>query len=138
MPLRLKRIATVPAASLVINLGIINGESFLGPLSRSVVCSFSQVSRLPIPEPIINELRILSEKGKGRKKQIAKPALNLAKKYKIIKLDTDKKGDDAIIFFAQKYSAIVVTNDRNLRKRLKDISINVVYLRNKQYLVLDS
>ena len=93
---------------------------------------------ITIPEPIINELRILSEKGKGRKKQIAKPALNLAKKYKITKLDTDKKGDDAIIFFAQKYSAIVVTNDRNLRKRLKDISINVVYLRNKQYLVLDS
>ena len=93
---------------------------------------------ITIPEPIINELQILSEKGKGRKKQIAKPALNLAKKYKIIKLDTDKKGDDAIIFFAQKYSAIVVTNDRNLRKRLKDISINVVYLRNKQYLVLDS
>jgi rRNA-processing protein FCF1 len=93
---------------------------------------------ITIPEPIINELQILSEKGKESKKRIAKPALNLAKKYKIIKLDTDKKGDDAIIFFAQKYSGVVVTNDRDLRKRLKDISIKVIYLRNKQHLVLDS
>jgi rRNA-processing protein FCF1 len=93
---------------------------------------------ITIPEPIINELQILSEKGKERKKKIAKPALNLAKKYKIIKLDTDKKGDDAIIYFAQKYSGIVVTNDRELRKRLKDISIKVIYLRSKQHLVLDA
>ena len=52
-------------------------------------------------------------------------------------MDTDKKGDDAIIYFAEKYSGIVVTNDRELRKRLKDISIKVIYLRNKQHLVLD-
>lgn len=92
---------------------------------------------ITIPEPIFNELQILSEKGKERKKQIAKSALNLAKKYKIIKLDTDKKGDDAVIYFAEKYSGIVVTNDRELRKRLKDISIKVIYLRNKKHLVLD-
>ena len=39
--------------------------------------------------------------------------------------------------FAEKYSGIVVTNDRELRKRLKDISIKVIYLRNKRHLVLD-
>ena len=92
---------------------------------------------ITVPEPIVDELKILSETGKESKKRIAKPALDLAKKYEIIKINTNKKGDDAIILFAKKYSGIVVTNDRELIKRLKDISIRVIYLRNKKYLVLD-
>ena len=79
----------------------------------------------------------MSKKGKEQKRRLAKPALILAKKFKIIKLEPIENGDDAIIYYAKKLSGIVVTNDRELRNRLKVISINVIFLRGKKQLVLN-
>ena len=87
-----------------------------------------------IPKPIVDELEYLSKNGKGRKKRLAKPALELIKNYKII--DSEGKGDDSVLYLAKKLQAIVVTNDRELRKRVKKESLQTIYLRGKKRLVL--
>jgi rRNA-processing protein FCF1 len=88
-----------------------------------------------VPKPIKDELIFLSENGKGRKKRLAKPALDLTKNYKI--MDSEGKGDDSVLYLAKKLKAVVVTNDKELRKRIKEESLHVVYLRGKKRLVLD-
>ncbi len=87
-----------------------------------------------IPKPIVDELIHLSKNGKGRKKRLAKPALELIKNYKII--DSEGKGDDSVLFLAKKLQAIVVTNDRELRIRVKKESLQTIFLRGKKRLVL--
>lgn len=88
-----------------------------------------------IPKPIVDELIFLSKNGKGRKKLLAKPALELIKNYKIV--DSEGKGDDSVLFLAKKLNAIVVTNDRELRNRLKKESLQTIFLRGKKRLVLE-
>ena len=88
-----------------------------------------------VPRPIFEELKLLSEKGKGKKKLIAKPSLKLIKKYEIV--DVEGNGDDAVLKLAKKFNGIVITNDRELRKRVKEFSLQTIYLRDKSRLVLE-
>ena len=88
-----------------------------------------------IPRPIFEELKLLSKKGKGKKKLIAKPSLKLIKKYEIV--NAEGNGDDAVLKLAKKFNGIVITNDRELRKRVKEISLQTIYLRDKSRLVLE-
>ncbi len=89
-----------------------------------------------IPTPIVRELEFLSENGRGKKKAKAKASLKLIKKYDAINVD-EKKGDDSILELAKKINGIVVTNDRELRIRLKKISLSVIFLRAKKKLVME-
>ena len=88
-----------------------------------------------VPSPIVEELKLLSEKGKGKKKLIAKPSLELIKKYEIV--NAEGNGDDAVLMLAKKFNGIVITNDRELRKRVKESSLQTIYLRGKSRLVLE-
>jgi rRNA-processing protein FCF1 len=88
-----------------------------------------------IPKPIFEELIYLSKIGKGRKKRLAKSALVLIKNYNII--DSEGKGDDSVLFLAKKFQGIVVTNDRDLRNRIKKLSLQTIYLRGKKKLFLE-
>jgi rRNA-processing protein FCF1 len=90
-----------------------------------------------IPKTVIEELEILSKQGRGKKKRNAKPALELVKRYDIKELPTSKKGDDAVLHYAEELSGIVLTNDLNLKKRLRELSINVIYLRGKKRLDIE-
>ena len=92
---------------------------------------------LYISKPVIDELKKLSEYGKGRKKQFAKASLKMIEKYDLINGDFNGTGDDAIIDAAIKYNAIVLTNDKELRKRLKKQKIKSIFLRSKNHLVMD-
>jgi rRNA-processing protein FCF1 len=91
--------------------------------------------KILIPKPIVDELIYLSKNGKGRKKRLAKPALDLMKNYEIV--DSEGRGDDSVLNSAKKFKAIVVTNDRNLRNRIKELSLQTIYLRGKKKLVLE-
>lgn len=68
---------------------------------------------------VIDELKNLA-KGNWH----AKTALELAKRYKI--LDVEEKGDFAIIFAAKNINAVVVTNDKKLRRELRKNGICVI------------
>ena len=89
-----------------------------------------------VPKPIARELEFLSENGDGNKNAKAKASLKLIKKYDVINVD-EKFGDDSILELAKKTNGIVVTNDRELRNRLKELSISVIFLRSKKKLVLE-
>ena len=90
--------------------------------------------KIIVPKPIFNELDFLSKHGKGKKKLLAKPSLQIIKNYKI--LDSEKKGDDSVIYLAKKLNGIVLTNDKELIKRSKKLSLKVIYLRSKKKLVM--
>jgi len=95
-------------------------------------------SRITIPKPIFNEIKLLSIKGKGKKKLIAKSSLKLIeKKYELIDINIEKSGDDAVIQYAKNLYGYVVTNDIELKKRLRNESIPVIFLRGKQKLFLE-
>jgi len=91
--------------------------------------------RVLIPRPIFDELIYLSKHGKGKKKYNSKPALDLIKKYDIS--EAEGKGDDSVLYLAKVHNGVVVTNDKDLRKRAKDIHLQTIYLREKSKLVLD-
>ena len=92
--------------------------------------------RIIMLTPILRELEYLSKHGKGKKKSIAKASLKLAENYDTMDVD-EEQGDNAIFYMAKKLKAIVVTNDKELKKRLQKIAIPVIYLREKQKLMLE-
>lgn len=88
-----------------------------------------------IPRPISDELIFLSKHKKGKKNLNAKSALDLVKKYEIS--EADGRGDDSVLFLAKKHNGIVVTNDKDLRRRAKELNLKTIYLREKSRLLLD-
>ncbi len=91
--------------------------------------------RIIVSSSVLNELIFLTEKGSGRKKRFAKPALDLIKDYEVV--DTNKNADDSVLELAVKMDGIVFTNDKELRKRAKKNSLKTIYLRGKNRLVLE-
>jgi len=90
--------------------------------------------RLVVPTAVVQELRILATRSRGGKKATA--ALKLVEKYETIDADA-KSADEALVTVAEKTKGIVVTNDAELRKRLKKNGLSVIFLRGKKKLVLD-
>jgi len=89
-----------------------------------------------VPKPILQELAILSEKGDGARNVKARASIKLIEKYDSIDVK-GKTGDDAVFTLAKQKSGIVVTNDRELRRRLKEQSLSVIFLRAKKQLVIE-
>jgi len=90
--------------------------------------------RLVVPTAVIQELKILSKRGRGQKKAAA--ALKLIKKYDTID-EVAKSADEALVKIAEKTHGIVVTNDTELREQLRKHGFPVIFLRGKKKLVLD-
>lgn len=93
--------------------------------------------RILIPVSVQNELKILANKGKSKRAQNSQAALKLIQKYQVIP-DEDRPVDDNIILLALKLHAYVVTNDKELRHRLREKDIGVIFLRGKQKLEIDT
>jgi len=95
-------------------------------------------------EPILlsstyHELRKMAEKGSPKLGKQAAMALRLAEKCRIIdvKRSHEETNDDVILRIAAEWKCPVATNDRTLKQRLRDISIPVIYLRQKSRLELE-
>jgi rRNA-processing protein FCF1 len=88
-----------------------------------------------VPTSVVDELQMLARRGRGKQSQMAKAALKFIENYKTI--DTVKHGDEAMVDLARSLHCAVVTNDRELRNRLKEIPVPVVFLRAKQKLMLE-
>jgi len=84
---------------------------------------------------VVKELEKLA-KIKGKDGVAAKIALNLIHKKNIKVMKTKEKNiDEAIIKITDK-DTIVATNDRILRKKLKNKNVKTIYLRAKKHLKL--
>lgn len=89
--------------------------------------------------PQLQELERMSEKGSPRLRKQAETALKLAEKCQVVDVEksAEETNDDVIVKVAAKWKCPVATNDRVLRRRLRDISIPVIYLRQKSRLELE-
>ncbi|MEM4717264.1 MAG: 30S processome protein Utp24 [Desulfurococcaceae archaeon] len=86
--------------------------------------------------PVYNELLKIYEKSVGKTKKQALFAMEISRKYCEIVDYPLKEGettDDAIIRFALENNAIVATNDKALRSRLREIGIPEAYLREESH-----
>lgn len=82
---------------------------------------------------VVEELKNMI-KSKGKDAVAAKIALELIKKKNVKIISTNEKNvDNALIKLADE-NTIVATNDRVLRKRIKDKNVKVLYLRSKKHL----
>jgi len=89
---------------------------------------------LVVPTAVVQELQILATRNAGQKKAAA--ALKLIAKYDTIAQEADT-ADEALMKIAEKTQGIVVTNDTELRERLKNRGFPVIFLRGKKKLILD-
>jgi rRNA-processing protein FCF1 len=95
-------------------------------------------------EPVVllstrEELERIAKQGPPETRKKAAFALKLAKKCKLLKINkgNETSTDDLIVQAASKYNYPVFTNDRQLRKRLRDINVPVIYVRQKSRLDMD-
>jgi uncharacterized protein len=89
-----------------------------------------------VPIEVIKELEVLSKQTASERKRKAIASLKLAERYETVKTIAGN-ADDAVIEAAEKTHGVVVTNDTELRKRLKQDSIPVIFLRGKKKLSLE-
>jgi len=84
-------------------------------------------------EPVRRELSVLMKRGSAG----AGVALRLSERCQVIETADGSTVDDQIVNTALKYKAAVVTNDKLLKRDLREHSIRVVQLRNKKHLEVD-
>jgi len=89
--------------------------------------------------PVKAELVMLTNKGQHKLRQQANFALKLSEKCKFVTVTVTGKlsTDDTIVEVAKKWNTPVFTNDSQLRKRLRDISLPVIYVRQKSHIEID-
>jgi rRNA-processing protein FCF1 len=85
------------------------------------------------------ELEILATKETSKNRRETLFALKLAEKCKYVPVENDERitTDDAIVRVAKNWNSPVFTNDIQLKKKLRDISVPVIYVRQKSRLDID-
>jgi len=124
---------------------ILDSNVFFMPL-RFKVDVFEQLKTLLDREfePVLisqvkQELEKLATKNSAQMRKKAAFALKLAEKCRVVAADDAiaENVDDAILKVASKGGCAVFTNDRQLRRKLRDINVPVIYLRQKSRLSVD-
>jgi uncharacterized protein len=89
--------------------------------------------------PVKAELELLANKENPKIRRQASFALKLSEKCKFVPVAVSDKytTDDAIVKVAKDWNSPVFTNDSQLKKRLRDISVPVIYVRQKSRLEID-
>jgi rRNA-processing protein FCF1 len=95
-------------------------------------------------EPIIlsstqKELQGLAESSSPKKRKQAQLALRLAEECHAVPAEKglSETYDDVIVRVAAEWKSPVATNDRELRRRLRNLGVPVIFLRQKQRLELE-
>jgi len=99
-----------------------------------------QTEYVPIVlSPIIKEIEKLAIKGSTKTRKNAAFALSLAEKCTVVNVDPEPSAsvDDVIVKVAKECGYAVFTDDRQLRRRLRDINVPVIYVRQKSYLEIN-
>jgi rRNA-processing protein FCF1 len=95
-------------------------------------------------EPILlsstqKELQTLAESNSPKKRKQARLALRLAEKCRTVPAEKGLREtyDDVIVRVAAEWNSPVATNDRELRRRLRNLGVPVIFLRQKRRLELE-
>ena len=94
---------------------------------------------LIVLSPVKRELEALVKRGSPKMRKNASYALKFAEKCTYVEVDAPASTltDDVIVKVAGEWKAPVFTNDRQLKQRLRDISVPVIYVRQKSRLEID-
>ena len=123
---------------------IVDSNALFAPLQFKIDM-FGELERLLnrrfeliLLSPVRGELETLAAEGSPKTRRMVNFALKLAEKCRYVEVNSSKKVvDDVIVETAAKWRTPVFTNDSQLRKRLRDISVPVIYLRQKSRLEID-
>lgn len=88
-----------------------------------------------IPEIVVHELERLAKDGNGKEQGEARMAAELARTFKVVPSPGD--GDTGLLRLAEKLNAVVVTNDKVLRARLRAKDIPNIYMRSRAFLTIE-
>jgi rRNA-processing protein FCF1 len=94
---------------------------------------------LVLLSPVKKELETLASNSSPKMRKNAAFALSLAERCKYVAVQEKPKEqtDDAILRIAKAWNAPVFTNDKALKLKLRDISMPVIYVRQKSRLEID-
>ncbi|MFQ5759125.1 MAG: PIN domain-containing protein [Candidatus Bathyarchaeia archaeon] len=89
--------------------------------------------------PTYQEIRKIAEKGPPKMRQQASLALKLTEKCRVVQVERgfEEACDDVIARVAKEWRSPVATNDGTLRRRLRNINVPVIYLRQKSRLEME-
>ncbi|ASI99260.1 type II toxin-antitoxin system VapC family toxin [Thermococcus celer] len=96
--------------------------------------------RIAVPNVVLRELDVIERKSRGKDLVAIRMAKKLAERFEVVEVGRfgEKPIDDQILDFAVKNERVVVcTNDKGLKKRLRERGIPVVYLRSRKILELE-
>lgn len=112
------------------------GVDIISELNRILDVKFE----IAVPNIVLDELNVIERKAKGKDLMAVRMAKKLAEMFNVIEIGKfgEKPTDEQIFEFAVKNSNVVVcTNDKLLKKKLRERGIPVVYLRQKKILELE-
>ncbi|WP_297062600.1 PIN domain-containing protein [Thermococcus sp.] len=112
------------------------GVDIISELNRVLDVRF----RIVIPNVVLDELSVIERKTRGKDLLAVRMAKKLAERFETIEIGRfgEKPIDDQIYDFAVSNERVIVcTNDKGLKKRLRERGIPVVYLRSKKILELE-
>lgn len=112
------------------------GVDIISELNRILDVKFE----IAVPNIVLDELNVIERKAKGKDLMAVRMAKKLAEMFNVIEIGKfgEKPTDEQIFEFAVKNSNVVVcTNDKPLKKKLRERGIPVVYLRQKKILELE-
>jgi len=90
-----------------------------------------------VPSGVARELESIASRGRGKGRDAARVALALMDRCRTIEAEGRTAGnvDDSILELAVEMKVAVFTNDAELKGRLRERGVKVVYLRQRSYLV---
>ena len=112
------------------------GVDIIGELNRIIDVRF----KIIIPNVVLDELTVIERKSRGKDLLAIRMAKKLAERFETVEIGRFGKRpiDDQILEFAVKNERVIVcTNDKGLKKRLRERGVPVVYLRSKKILELE-
>jgi len=116
---------------------VLDTNALMAPVQLGVDI-FSDLAKLNfyefiVPSGVVRELELIESSGRGADQNAARVAVSLIDRCKII--ETTGNVDNAILTLAARMGAAVLTNDAELKARLLDTGVSVVYVRQRSYLV---
>ncbi len=112
------------------------GVDIISELNRILDVKF----KIVIPNVVLDELDVIERKTRGKDLLAVRMAKKLAERFETVEIGRfgEKPIDDQILDFAVKKERVIVcTNDKGLKKRLREKGVPVVYLRSKKILELE-
>jgi len=129
----------VPVEIIADSSFLLAQAEFRFDIDRELTRVFGRKVRLVIPQPVLDEVQRIATQGSPNAKRKAKFVLERLTNYRTVdgSQALSETVDEMILRLSKNKGLPVATNDRSLRRKLRDINIPVVYVREKSHLSLE-